>query len=505
MKITSNTEVDSPEHQQLWQTASEPWIRPILPSGISLAHARSSFLKKLPQEGYGLEDTRSHLSRDIVPALNANSLSANYYGFVTGGVTPAALFADQINAVYDQNVQVHLPEQTIATDLEHKALDLLVDLLNLDRSEWSGGTFTTGATASNIQGLAIGREHILELAARKAGFSEISVGEHGIFEVMKASEVTSVQVLTSLAHSSMAKAASIVGFGRKSIKSVCVEGSPVKIDFELLEEYCAAPNTATIVALSAGEVNTGHFDTANLSDFQKIRAICDKYNAWIHVDGAFAMFATILSADKPEYRTIRASVEGFHLADSITGDCHKFLNVAYDCGFFLTRHPDLQHRVFQNANAAYLSSGATAPTIPSPLNIGLENSRRFRALPVYATLRAYGRSGHVDMMERHVNLARAVTSYLLNESVSYEVLSPGSTSNKEIINRTSTIVLFRAREPDLNKVLVAKINATGRIYVSPTSWEEKPAARIAVSNWRVDVDRDLKIIREVLESIAESK
>jgi glutamate/tyrosine decarboxylase-like PLP-dependent enzyme len=196
---------------------------------------------------------------------------------------------------------------------------------------------------------------------------------------------------------------------------------------------------------------------------------------------------------------VRSGAESLDLADSLTGDAHKLLNVPYDCGFFFSRNADMNQAVFQNPNAAYLKSSAGPDSIVSPLNIRIENSSRFRGLPVYATLSAYGILGYRDMLERQVRLARAVAFYIQSHE-EYELLPPCD-DRQASIDLIFIIVLFRARKSELNVELVRRINSTSKIYVSGTMWDGRPASRIAISNWQVDVDRDLNIITAVLESV----
>lgn len=156
--------------------------------------------------------------------------------------------------------------------------------------------------------------------------------------------------------------------------------------------------------------------------------------------------------------------------------------------------------VFQNTNAAYLSSAASNGdtgdrVINSPLNLGIENSRRFRALAVYASLAAYGWKGYSDMIHRQVQLARAIARFI-KSSQHFELLPAGMREDEVYI-----IVLFRARDENLNSELVQRINSTRRIYVSGTQWESQPAARFAIASWMVDVDRDIKVIEEVLQGV----
>lgn len=471
----------------------------VLPASSTLSEARASLKSDLSERGIGLEDTIRHLTDDLGPALNASSRSANYYGFVTGGSTPAASLADNLVTHFDQNVQVHLPSETLATDIEDRALVQLCSLLDFSPSQWPHRTFTTGATASNILGLACGREYIIAEASAHRTNAEVSVGEHGIVEAMRLAGIDSIQILTTVPHSSLSKAASILGLGRSCVKIIGQSDAPHKFDMDLLQKLLAVPGAASIVAISASEVNTGLFASSSLEEMQSIRQLCDMYGAWIHVDGAFGIQARLLPP-LPQYQAIKDATAGLELADSITGDGHKLLNVPYDCGFFLSRHRALAERVFKNPNAAYLAAAAEGDGIMSPLNIGLENSRRFRALPVYASLIAYGKAGYRDVLERQVALSRGIAEYIF-ESDSFELLPRFKGPVEEALNSVYIIVLFRARDEELNKELVTRIKASRKIYVSGTSWEGKPACRFAVSNWMVDMDRDLPLIKQVLQDV----
>ena len=211
------------------------------------------------------------------------------------------------------------------------------------------------------------------------------------------------------------------------------------------------------------------------------------------------MFARTLD-NIPEFESVRGGTEGLELADSVTGDAHKLLNVPYDCGFFFCQDPDIAQQVCQNPNAAYLNSASSSSDgIASPLNVGIENSRRFRSLPVYATLMAYGREGYRDMVTRQVRLARSVASFLLSHPA-FELL-PKATSRPSS-SSIFIVVLFRAKNDALNRELVQRINASSRMYVSGTVWQGQPASRIAIANWQVDVERDIANIKAVLQNVA---
>ncbi|GAB1313974.1 hypothetical protein MFIFM68171_04184 [Madurella fahalii] len=479
----------------------------ILPSPSTLATCLSS-LPSSTSPSYlsplGPSPTLTHLLDTVLPALNHQSLSPRYLGFVTGGVLPIAEAADNLVSALDQNVSVHFPASasqpwvhSASTAVEDAALRMLISLLRLgeDPSVWPGRIFTTGATASNMLGLACAREAVL--AARLP--PRTTVAEVGLLAACRAAGVTEIQVLTSMAHSSLVKAASVVGLGHTSVKEMGVsKGEPWRLDLDAVERELEREKdgVVSIIAVSAGEINTGRFAT-NVLDMPKLRSLADRYGAWIHVDGAFGIFARALPKTD-EFLGLHAHVAGLDLADSITADGHKLLNVPYDNGIFLCRDAAILSQVFSNPNAAYLASQGDSTGIVSPLNVGIENSRRFRALPVYAVLLSEGRDGIAAMLSRMVLLAREVAGFV-RDSEHYEWLP----REDESLESTHIIVLFRARNPALNNVLVDRINATGKMFVSGTKWDGQPAARIAVASWRIDVERDAAVIKDVLTSVAE--
>ncbi|KAI5462459.1 pyridoxal phosphate-dependent transferase [Mariannaea sp. PMI_226] len=472
---------------------------PTLPERDAINHAVASLPD--PQDATYLagdsdEATMAHIANDIFPALSGQKRSSRYYGFVTGSVLPLAEWADNVVTMTDQNVQVHLPEQSISTTVEDRTLIMILSLLRLgDEKAWKGRTFTTGATSSNILGLACGRE---EVVGKRLGDGE-SVGELGMLGACLKAGITHFQVLTSSGHSSLSKAASVVGFGRSSVKEIPLsKEEPWRMDIEALESHLKLSTAASIIAISAGEVNTGRFSTAGIEEMKKVRELADKYGAWVHVDGAFGIFARALD-QKDEYKLLQKRLEGLELADSITVDGHKLLNVPYDCGMFFTRSHGTLQSIFTNPNAAYLATGSLA-TIPSPLNIGIENSRRFRALPAYAVLKSEGRPGFAGLLANMTELSRRVAAFL-RASVHYELLPDDNSSLDEIF----MIVLFRAKDSALNDVLVEKINETRQMYVSGTKWNGQKAVRMAVSTWKVDVERDYQVVTSILTHVAEGK
>ncbi|KAL8771867.1 MAG: hypothetical protein Q9209_002805 [Squamulea sp. 1 TL-2023] len=465
MEHASDIPCLSQSQQHALQTLSKPAnAHRLLPQDVQIQEASNRLASKIPIGGYGIEKTTTHLLEDIVAALNGQALSPNYYAFVTGGVTPAARVAETLVSTYDQNVQLHLPETTIATELEDRALKLLLELLDFSVEAWPSHTLTTGATASNIIGLACGREYVVNNAVRSNSKESTSpktetVGEDGLLAACRAADITDIQVLTSLPHSSLKKASSVIGLGRSCFHTVSRGEDDIAFDLAVLEDHLKRPNTVSIVVISCADVNTGMFATHGFDDVAALRSLCDKYGSWIHVDAA------------------------------------------YDSGFFFSRHAELAQQVFLNPNAAYLSSGIpSAGIIPSPLNIGLENSRRFRALPVYATLVSYGRMGYQEMLQRQIRFARHVAFYL-QQHQDFELL-PRSLVDKASIDRSIyIIVLFRAKDDALNSSLVRRVNTSNRMYVSGTSWEGHQACRIAAANWQVDPEHDSAVVEAVIDKV----
>lgn len=249
---------------------------------LELIHAASAILPHPSDSGFlsgqPAADVARHITKHIVPALCGQSQSSRYFGFVTGGVLPLAEWADNVVSHMDQNVQVHLPEQSVSTFVENAALQMLIGLLRLE-SEWKGRTFTTGATGSNVLGLACGREAVLQ----KKG---ASVGELGLLGACVKAGVSEIQILTSGGHSSLSKAASVVGLGRASVKELPRSAAqPWKLDLDAVERELSRPGTASIIAVSMGEVNTGGYALDDVDEWKRLRQLADRHDAWIHADG----------------------------------------------------------------------------------------------------------------------------------------------------------------------------------------------------------------------------
>lgn len=277
------------------QTALESTSNDPLPSPEALATATAAVHSKLPNSGLGEQSTAAHLLHDLTPGFNGPKTSSNYYGFVTGGVLPIAEVADNIVTAFDQNIQVHLPDQTVSTLVEARALSLLAELVHLD--SFGGKTFTTGATSSNILGLACGRQHVISRRLEAKG-SPSGVAELGILEACMEGGISKIQVLTAMAHSSTYKAASVVGIGRANVRDIGIRDKPWKIDVDLVEKELKRDGVVSIISITAGEVNTGRF-TVDGNDMRKLRDLCDQYGGWLHLDGGNFVFSRTAMSGLP--------------------------------------------------------------------------------------------------------------------------------------------------------------------------------------------------------------
>lgn len=304
-------------------------------------------------------------------------------------------------------------------------------------------------------------------------------------------------------HWSIKKAAALVGLGNgpSVFHSLPADAEDeLAIDLSALRGRLLAERAIgreVIVSYGLGEVNTGGFGRG----LPAVAALCREYGAWLHVDAAFGGFAGAV----PELRHL---VEGIDMADSLTLDGHKWLNVPYDCGLFFTRDARALPSFLGPSAAntpAYLATAEAA--IPSPLTVNIENSRRFRALPLFASLLALGKEGYADIFRRNVAFARRVAAHLAAHP-GYELmnLSPEwLTSDRPV---PLNIVLFRGatgsrydpEDSSAHTRLTAAINGTRRMYVTGTQWGGSGAVRLAVSNWRTG-DDDWDVVRGVLDEV----
>ena len=316
------------------------------------------------------------LARDAAPGLVA-SPGPRYFGFVTGGALPAALAADWLAAAWDQNAFSAISSPAAAV-VEEVACGWLLDLLGLPAE--SGAGLTTGAQMANVTGLAAARGALLA----RAGWD---VEERGL------SGAPPLRVLAGEeAHVTVWRALRLLGVGRAAVEVVPADGQGRMRADALAEALAAGDGAAAIVCAQAGNVNTGAIDP--LAD---IVAAAREHGAWVHVDGAFGLWAAASPA-------LAGLVAGAGDADSWATDGHKWLNVPYDCGVVAVRDRDA-HAAAMGMTASYLvrvgdAERSNSDWVP-------EASRRARGFAVYAALRSLGRDGVAELVERCCALARA--------------------------------------------------------------------------------------------------
>jgi glutamate/tyrosine decarboxylase-like PLP-dependent enzyme len=421
---------------------------------------------RLPEEGAGALAALRELLHDGGEAA-VSSAGPRFFHFVTGGVTPAALGADWLTSALDQNAFAWVGSP-LASRLERLSLDWLRELFDLP-AEW-GGVLTTGATMANFVGLGAARRWWAERHG-------VDVDRDGLAGLPPAPILSS-----GFVHATALKALGMLGLGRGSVRTFSRDAAG-RLDLDALAAALAALEGApAILIANAGEVNAGEFDPIDaMADLAK------EHGAWLHVDGAFGLFARVT----PAAAHLAAGIER---ADSVAADGHKWLNVPYDCGFAFLRDESRLPPVF-HATAAYLPTHD-----PERTNFGLmaaDSSRRARGLAVWATLRAYGREGYRRMVEHHLALARRVADRV-----------DAAPDLERLADVPLNIVCFRfrpfgfpAEELDaLNDRLGAAVIADGRVYVGTTRFEGRTAFRPAFVNWRTreeDVDLLVDVVREL--------
>jgi glutamate/tyrosine decarboxylase-like PLP-dependent enzyme len=419
----------------------------------------------LPERGVGASAALTEIL-DHADGLVASS-GPRYFHFVTGGVTPAALGADWLASAVDQN-SGDWNGAPLTAQLEVVAVRWLLQLFGLPQG-W-GGVLTTGATMANFVGLAAAR--------RWWGLRQgVDVDEGGLAGLPPCPVFASGYL-----HPSDTKALAMLGLGRDAARTLARDAAG-RLDLPALErELRALGGAPAIVIGSAGEVNAG--------DFDPIDAMADlaaEHGAWLHVDGAFGLFAAV----SPRAHRL---VEGVARADSVIADGHKWLNVPYDCGYAFVRDPSLLPPIFA-LNAAYLPP----PDDPHPnfFSRGPESSRRARSLAVWATLRAYGRAGYREMVERHLDLAQRLAARV-----------DAAPDLERLGDVPLNIVCFRFHPPryaedrldDLNRRVGAALLEDGRVFFGSTTYEGRAAFRPAIVNWRTrpeDVDLVADVVREL--------
>jgi len=388
---------------------------------------------------------------EIGSPATVTSTGGRFFGFVVGGCLPAAMMANWLAGVWDQNAAYKVLSP-VAVALEEIGLKWLISLFGLPSS--AGAGFVTGATMANFSGLAAARHALLA----QEGWE---VEAKGLFGAPPITVIVGEEV-----HVSVLKALSMLGLGRDRVVRV-----PVDRQGRMRADALPQISGPTIVCIQAGNVNTGAFDPA-----EEICRTAKESGAWVHVDGAFGLWALATPG--------RAHLaRGIQDADSWATDAHKWLNVPHDSGIVFVREP--KHlRTAMAASAAYLIEGDGR----DPCHYVPEFSRRGRGIEIWAALRSLGRSGLAEQIERTCNYASQFAKGL--RAAGYDIL------NDVVLNQ----VLVSFGSEDLTRRVIRRVQEEGTCWLGGTKWQGHVAMRISVSCWATtteDVQRSLDVILRI--------
>jgi glutamate/tyrosine decarboxylase-like PLP-dependent enzyme len=450
--------------EYLSSVRDRPVGRPIEPAAL-----RAALGGDLPDEGADPRQVLQHLATDVDPGLVATA-GPRYFGFVIGGSLPITVATEWLAAAWDQNAG-NYPASPAASVVEEVAGSWLKSLFGLPSTASVG--FVTGGTMANFTGLAAARHGVLE----SVGYD---VERRGLFDAPPITVVVGEE-----AHSTIFVALRMLGLGSERLTLVPVDSQGRMRPDELrrvLDEV-AGP---TIVCAQAGNVNTGAFDP-----LREIGAASAERRAWLHVDGAFGLWA----AASPK---LRHHLDGIDAAQSWATDAHKWLNVPHDCGVVFVADP-VAHRTAMTVTAAYLLRGIDEAY--QAYDHVPESSRHARGLSVYTALRSLGLSGVTDLVDRSCAHARRFAQRL--------GAAPGvAILNDVVLNQV--LVRFAAPEEDDHEAdrrtasVIAAVQQDGTCWVGGTTWQGLGAMRISVSNWSTteeDVDRSSDAILRCASSV----
>jgi glutamate/tyrosine decarboxylase-like PLP-dependent enzyme len=430
--------------------------RPV-PGRAGLAELRAALGGPLPERPLDPREVVAELATAAEPGVVATA-GGRYFGFVVGGATPAALAADWLTSAWDQNAALYVLGPA-ASVVEEVAGAWLAELLGLPAGVSVG--LVTGGQMANFTGLAIALRGLLD----RAGWDVESDGLWG---------APRVRVLAGQGrHGSIDRALRFLGAGAVEAVDADDQGRLRPAALAAALDRGSGP---AIVCAQLGSVNSGALDPVG-----EICQVAHACGAWVHVDGAFGMWA----AASPRLRPLVAGVER---ADSWATDAHKWLNVPYDSGLVFCAHPEA-HRAAMGTRAGYLVHGRGDQR--DSLDYNPDHSRRARGFAVYAAIRALGRQGVADLVERCCGLAGRFAERL------------GAADGVEVLNQVvlnQVLVRFLAADGDHDartRRVVERTQQDGTCWMSGTTWQGKAAMRISVSNWstdEADVDRSVAAI-----------
>ena len=403
----------------------------------------------------------------LADAVEAGGLmamdSGRFFGFVIGGSVPAALGADWLVSAWDQNTGLFAPTPGTAV-IEEVAGRWILELLGLPPH--CSFAFVTGGQMANTTALAAARNHVLA----GAGWDVEADGLGGAPPIQL--------VVGEEVHVTVQRGARLLGLGTRTMSRVSVDSNGAMLPPALDEVLATLEGQPTIVCCQAGNVNTGAMDPVG-----ELADVAHRHGAWLHVDGAIGLWA---AAARP------SPLPGLERADSWSTDAHKWLNVPYDCGITICRHPE-PHRAAMTVTASYLLQAAPG-TDRDPVDWNPEFSRRARAVPVYAAIASLGRSGIVDIVARCCAHARRFAEHLARQP-NVVVL------NEVVLNQVLVRFLVpggdEADHDARTRAVIADVQQDGTCWLGGSTWRGKAVMRISVSSHATtteDVDRSLDAI-----------
>jgi glutamate/tyrosine decarboxylase-like PLP-dependent enzyme len=432
---------------------------------VDPSEIRSRLVEPLPDSPTSAAEVVADLARELEPYVTAHA-SGRFFGFVIGGLHPAAYGAELLTSTWDQNAGLYAVAPGVAI-VEEVAAQWLLELLDLPGD--ASVAFVTGGQMANFTCLAAARDAVL----RDAGWDVEAQGLQGAPHVNV--------VVKSEKHATVARALRFLGLGFSS--AIEVPSDPQsRMDVAELERVLAGLQGPTVVCVEAGNVNTGSFD-----DFVGVAEAAETHRAqgsptWVHVDGAVGLWGRAS-------KSVQEQMTGLDRLDSWSTDAHKLLNVAYDSGIAICRDV-AAHRAAMSVHASYLIHSEEGQA-RDPMDFNPEFSRRARGVGVYATLRSLGRAGVEQVVDRTCAHARRFATEL------------GATGRAEILNEVVfNQVLVRWLAPDgdhdrFNDLVVERVQGEGTAFFSGTTWNGMRLMRISVSDWATD-DDDVEVSLEAL-------
>ncbi|HTS25477.1 MAG TPA: pyridoxal-dependent decarboxylase [Bryobacteraceae bacterium] len=443
--------------------------RPVAPTA-GLESLRSRLLRDLADQGTPADQVIAELVRDVEGGI-LGSTGGRFFAWVVGGVLPASLAADWLTATWDQNAGIHVSGPAAAV-VEEVAGAWLKEILGLPAG--ASFAFVTGCQMAHVTCLAAARQELLE----RRGWD---VARRGLYGAPPIRIVTSTE-----RHGSIQRAVRLLGMGLDQMIDLPASDGGQLAPEPLRRELERVPEAPTVVLLQAGDLTRGAYDS-----FEDLIPIARQHGAWVHVDGAFGLWA----AASPRYRHLVRGVEG---ADSWATDGHKWLNVPYDSGYAFVADPRA-HVAAMSHREPYLQQHLEAR---DQMDWNPEWSRRARGFSTYAAIRELGRSGIARVVEQCCDRARSLVQGI------------GRLDGAEVIWEPTInqgLVRFLDRKPGAGEFdhdrrtdeVIARIVSGGEAYFGGTTWQGRRAMRVSVCNWRTSEDDVARVIEGVRRALAE--